>query len=413
MLGFHSLLVLLFGLTAVIHAERLRRVTGRKETFMEKTIRLAYDIESNPQWKEEFAQRVRLGKEILLPPIHFNCTVEPSPSNPTSAHAVRPSDIKVLGAYGDSISAGNGLGAENGPQVAIENRGEVFTIGGDYTLDAGVITLTNFFRGFNPDVKGYSVCQSTRDNVARSWLNVAEPGGDNRDMPTQSNMIVERMRNDERIDYDNDWKLISLFVGGNDLCGSCDNWDRYSPEAYEAKFREAIDILFNNTPRAIVNLIAMFDVTPLQNFSTGPGCDWLQINFCDCAINDTTRPQLRQTQLGYYEALKNITEDPKYLYGREDFAVVLQPHMRDMEPPRDPETGEYLPGFLAPDCFHPNRIAHQFFAFTLWNTLLIPVGHKPFVYDMPTDMGTPINASCPTTQHPYIFTNLNSDVPWP
>lgn len=44
---------------------------------------------------------------------------------------------------------------------------------------------------------------------------------------------------------------------------------------------------------------------------------------------------MRETQLGYYEALKNITEDPKYLYGRPDFAVVLQPHMRDMEPPKD------------------------------------------------------------------------------
>lgn len=61
----------------------------------------------------------------------------------------------------------------------------------------------------------------------------------------------------------------------------------------------------------------------------------LNRHFCNCAINETTKPQMRQTQLGYYEALKNITEDPKYLYGREDFAVVLQPHMRDMEPPKD------------------------------------------------------------------------------
>jgi len=43
-------------------------------------------------------------------------------------------------------------------------------------------------------------------------------------MPTQANDVVLRMKNDSRIDYANDWKLISLFVGGNDLCASCDDW---------------------------------------------------------------------------------------------------------------------------------------------------------------------------------------------
>lgn len=47
---------------------------------------------------------------------------------------------------------------------------------------------------------------------------------DFRDMPTQANDIVFRMKNDTRIDYDNDWKMVSLFVGGNDLCASCENW---------------------------------------------------------------------------------------------------------------------------------------------------------------------------------------------
>ncbi len=33
--------------------------------------------------------------------------------------------------------------------------------------------------------------------------------------------LIERARNDSRIDFDNDWKLVTLWVGGNDLCGSC------------------------------------------------------------------------------------------------------------------------------------------------------------------------------------------------
>jgi len=37
--------------------------------------------------------------------------------------------------------------------------------------------LADIFRKFNPQVKGYSVCQSSEDNVDKSWFNVAQPGG--------------------------------------------------------------------------------------------------------------------------------------------------------------------------------------------------------------------------------------------
>jgi phospholipase B1 len=383
-----------------------------EETFQQKLIRLAHMIEDSPVLKAQFMDRVAAQSNLTLPPIEFTCLADPSPSVPTSVHQLRPSDIKVIGAFGDSISAGNGLGAANAPAVAVENRGEVFTIGGDETLDVGVITLVNFLRKFNPDIKGYSHCPSTRDNLERSWLNVAEPGGDNRDMPPQANDIVERMMNDARIDYVNDWKLISLFVGGNDLCASCRRTE-YTPENYGAKFREAMDILYANVPRAMVQLIAMFDVTPLSNFSNSLLCNALQINFCDCAVNETTRAQLRNTQLGYFDQLQAIANDPIYKQ-RQDFTIVLQPNMRDMQPPIDPNTGKYLDGFLAPDCFHPNRVAHQSFAYFLWNTMLTPVGYKPLASDIPVDSNEPLVAMCPTAAHPYIFTNENSvGVIWP
>ena len=46
-----------------------------------------------------------------------------------------------------------------------------------YYIDGVLNNIPDFFRKFNRDVKGYSVCASTRDNLAKSWLNVAEPGG--------------------------------------------------------------------------------------------------------------------------------------------------------------------------------------------------------------------------------------------
>ena len=40
---------------------------------MEKSIRMAYDIEANPEFKEEFNERVRMGKEILVRNYLFTC----------------------------------------------------------------------------------------------------------------------------------------------------------------------------------------------------------------------------------------------------------------------------------------------------------------------------------------------------
>jgi phospholipase B1 len=45
-----------------------------------------------------------------------------------------------------------------------------------------------------------------------------------RNMPGQADDLIERLKNDSRIDFEKDWKMVTLFVGGNDLCGSCRRW---------------------------------------------------------------------------------------------------------------------------------------------------------------------------------------------
>ena len=42
-------------------------------------------------------------------------------------------------------------------------------------------------------------------------------------MPGQAEKLVERMKKESDIDFENDWKVITIFVGGNDLCDFCDN----------------------------------------------------------------------------------------------------------------------------------------------------------------------------------------------
>jgi len=371
--------------------------------FINKVLTLSEQIERDPVLKAEWEARVVISdRTIEAPPVEFTCEVETSATNPTSVHMVRPSDIRVVAAFGDSITAGNGLGARNLPEVAMENRGESWSIGGDRSLEEGVITIPNIIKKFNPALKGYSMCVSGR-YMDRAWFNVAQPGGKHNHMPSQARELIDRMKNDSRVNYNEDWKLLTMFVGGNDLCGSCRGGN--TAEQYYTGFEMALTMLVQEMPRTIVNLVSMFDVTPLQNMSTGLACDLLQWGFCDCARNWSTIHTMRPLQLAYSEKFELLANDTRFQ--TNDFTVILQPHMRDMMPPMDNETGQYPPGYLSPDCFHPTRISHQGFAVHLWNTMLTPVGMKPVSFDA-SIIEVPI--FCPTTEFPYIFTYENSKI---
>lgn len=40
-------------------------------------------------------------------------------------------------------------------------------------------------------------------------------------MPGQANAIVQRLKTDTHVRYHDDWKVITFFIGGNDLCDYC------------------------------------------------------------------------------------------------------------------------------------------------------------------------------------------------
>jgi phospholipase B1 len=403
------------GILSIVLVADCVRLSGLDEAeldFAERLLRVSEQIERDPALKADWDQRVLAAEEhqrtrdIEIPPTEFTCNLDffQGPTWPDSVHKLKPSDINVLAAFGDSITAGNGLGARHLIEVAIENRGESWLIGGDRSIEEGVVTLANILKKFNPGLKGYSLCAAQRQHERRSWFNIARPGAQNDDMLEEAELLHERMLADSRVNYTHDWKMISMFVGGNDLCVACHN-GRNTPALFYYEFERALVYLKANMPRTIINLISMFDVTPLQNMSRGIVCDLMQWGFCDCARNWTTLPMMREYQLEYHKVFLNLSADPRFQ--ADDFAIVVQPHMRDIVPPVDPSTGNIVKDILSPDCFHPQRISHQGFAAWLWNTLLIPVGQKPLSW--PSDVAS-IDLSCPTEENPYIFTNFNSDL---
>lgn len=94
---------------------------------------------------------------------------------PKTVHMLRPGDIDVIGAIGDSLTAGNGAFALDVLQVLLEGRGASWSIGGQKTW-RNYLTLPNILKIFNPKLYGFSIADQGISYEKSSRFNVAEPG---------------------------------------------------------------------------------------------------------------------------------------------------------------------------------------------------------------------------------------------
>jgi len=158
-------------------------------------------------------------------PVPFPCKTEGMKSSevPTSVHALRPGDIECVAAIGDSLTAGLGAHAHTPLGLFGEVRGVAWSIGGEKTYDK-VLTLPNILRLYNPQLKGFSTKTSIAilngQNAKNNGLNVAKSGARSYHMVEQADLLLDRLKNKNICNW-NDWKLITFFVGGNDLCDFC------------------------------------------------------------------------------------------------------------------------------------------------------------------------------------------------
>ncbi|XP_053366028.1 phospholipase B1, membrane-associated [Clarias gariepinus] len=336
----------------------------------------------------------------------FLCTDKsPSPSVPTSVHFLRPADIKVVAALGDSLTAGNGVGAgqNNLLGVMTEYRGLSWSIGGNADLSS-VTTLANILREFNPSLAGFST-GTGKATTTQAFLNQAVAGAKSKDLPSQAQALIARMSSDSRIDFQNDWKVITLFIGGNDLCEQCADPDFYSADNFARNIRDALDILQKQVPRVLVNLVELFNIVPLrqlhQDFSLL--CPtWLVESICPCVVNpaegSSDLQALIEINKAYQIATRNLVDSGRYKI-RSDFTVVLQPFFRDMTFPVLPD-GRPDRSFFAADCFHLSQKSQGLMARALWNNMLESVNSKT----TSVDFNKGVTMKCPSKNNPYFST---------
>ncbi|KAI1895188.1 hypothetical protein AGOR_G00103740 [Albula goreensis] len=336
-----------------------------------------------------------------------------SPSNfpPTSVHALRPGDIKVVAAVGDSLTAANGVGATNTNNildVIREYRGLSWCIGGDHNL-TGVTTLPNILREFNPFLTGFSEGIAD-ENSPKAYLNQAVPGANSDDMPAQVRRLVDKMKNDTRIDFQNDWKVITMFIGGNDLCDYCTDTIYFSPENIVSRIREALDILHNEVPRALVNLVELMHIVPLRRLHQDSSLKcptWLVNIMCRCVVSpkegSAELQSLTNLNRAYQRGVQDLVESGRY-DTHSNFTVVLQPFFREVVLPLL-DDGRPDRSYFAPDCFHLSQKSHTLMARALWNNMLEPVGNKTHTQDFTAGL----SMKCPSKAMPFFRTYENSN----
>lgn len=114
---------------------------------------------------------------------------------------------------GDSLTAGNGATSTKFLDLTMENRGLSWCIGGQWDWRNST-TLPNILKVYNPKLVGYSTGDAFGIH-AETQFNVAEIGAVSFDLPFMAKTLVKRIRNDPRVNFKKDWKMVTISIGKN------------------------------------------------------------------------------------------------------------------------------------------------------------------------------------------------------
>lgn len=250
---------------------------------------------------------------------------------PTSVHKLRPGDIDVIGAIGDSLTTASGALSTKLGHLFTENRGLSWSIGGQWTWRNST-TLPNILKEFNPNLIGYSANDSFTYSPGVGF-NTAEIGAVTFDLLGMAQVLVERMKKDQRVNFLKDWKMVTLAIGANDICSyvcSLDNPNEL-PENHRRNLMEALRYFKENLPRSLINVVSKPKVRILLNFTMKTKyCELLHLGMCSCFsglfFNATTETKkwFEEIEEKYAKVEQEVTRSSEFR-GLKEFAVVYQP----------------------------------------------------------------------------------------
>ncbi|KAK6624207.1 hypothetical protein RUM44_011066 [Polyplax serrata] len=336
-----------------------------------------------------------------------------SKNPPTSVHRLRPGDIDVVAAIGDSLTAANGGLAENMLDVYFdENRGVSWSIGGQGTWRQ-FLTVPNLLKVMNPNLVGYSEGNGNTFSH-NAQFNVAYSGAMDQDLMGQAIRLLRRMKRDRRVDFKNHWKMLTVMIGTNDICSDQCHDKTQGAETHRRNLMELLDFFYLNMPKTFVNLVVMPHIPYYAELINPPfrQCFPMQLMTCSCLFGGLS-PKNKLARViemtkKFQHIQEEIVESGRY-NNRDDFVVVYQPTNLNSHFPKLPlekrsfkiDPHDY--SYVAIDCIHYTQKLHARIANAYWNNLFEDPGNKT------TDWETPAYSKflCPTRRKPFLLTKKN------
>ncbi|TMW48783.1 hypothetical protein DOY81_006134 [Sarcophaga bullata] len=361
------------------------------------------------EWKQLIQYNWQLGKLQTPRPMTeaFPCSLNDTRSvqPPKTVHELRPGDIDVIAAIGDSLSAGNGIISQRIIHIAIEFRGLAFSGGGMEDWHT-VLTLPNILKAFNPNLYGYATDEVLTVN-RKSHLSIAEPMIMSRDLVYQAEVLIARLKRDPNVDFQNHWKLLTVFLGNNDICSDMCHHDNLVDflRRHERDLRSAFTLLRDNVPRLMINLIPVPNmVTTLYEMKGVPlSCQAVHRIGCHCIFSERYDEKILKKAYNYivrWQAIDQyVAELPEFQ--KDDFIILYQPLTANISMPLL-ANGKTDLRYFASDCFHFSQLGHAVMANALWNSMMLPKGKKQSELLEPF-----VQFECPTKDRPFIVTAKN------
>uniref|UniRef100_A0A1A9Z5W9 Phospholipase B1, membrane-associated n=1 Tax=Glossina pallidipes TaxID=7398 RepID=A0A1A9Z5W9_GLOPL len=354
-------------------------------------------------------QRGKLQEKTRYP-LLSNCDTKNGPGArsvqvPNSVHRLRPGDIDIIGAMGDSLTAGNGILATTILQVSTENRGKSWSGGGEGNLQQ-FLTLPNILKEFNPNLYGYSLKDSL--TIERdSKFNVAEPGAMSRDMPYMAKILVKRMKHDPRVNMTHHWKMITLFIGSNDLCSDVCSYSNPMDaiDFHEANMLKTFRYLRENVPRLLLNVVPALNLSLLTEFKNLPPPCYTSLTVaCPCIIKRSKEHNRFMDQLIKRWQKRDLQIAARDEFNGETFTIIAHNFFENLTYPTL-SNGDTDLRYASEDCFHISQRFQAHGASLFWNNMFKSVEDK-----QPLSVEVFDQLSCPTKEHPYLVTRLNSEI---
>jgi len=314
-----------------------------------------------------------------IPPIPaYPCQKLPAPPAANNVTSLRPGNIKVIMAMGDSITAGFAM-VGTSLDTFMEYRQNVFDIG-----EVSPQTFVQYFKKLGASLQGGALT-ATLPLAKGAYLDAAISGKQLQDWPDQVNYLINTANGATyrgKINWAQDWKLLTIFLGANNLCNVCTGRPDSQPDKFEENLRLMLNNIEQRIPRVFVNLVAIFNISGVWDVhNTDLYCIslWtLMKKECGCLQSGKKedRQIIDNAAVAYNQRMHKVAAE-FYNKRNPQFTVVVQPGLSGAY------ISDYGRSFLSNlDCFHPSLSANEAFAYQLHNNMFQAIGKKTVVPDI-------------------------------